>query len=95
MIAAGDRLLLAISVENDFNQVNPGDDLEDLKSQWVDCRRIVDEFASDYVRAVERWRTAVEESAGLVPIQRKTSHRSSNLFRQFVENSIQRMGYRQ
>ncbi len=59
MAAAGDRLRLAIAVENDFNRVNPGADLADLRKQWFECRRIVDQFAEDYVVAVQRWRKAL------------------------------------
>ncbi|MDR3698864.1 MAG: hypothetical protein P4L56_04460 [Candidatus Sulfopaludibacter sp.] len=70
MTAAGDRLRLAIAVENDFNTVNPGAELADLRRQWFECRRIVDQFAEDYVKAVQRWREAVIDSVGTESVPR-------------------------
>ena len=70
MTAAGDRLLLALAVEEDFDRFNPGEDQVDLRKQWMECRHIVGQFADDYAAAVQRWRTAVQESAGLASAHR-------------------------
>lgn len=92
MVAAGDRLLLAISVEDDFNRVNPGEDLVALRKQWIDCRRIVDQFADDYARAINRWREAVEGNSVVVPAKREGWRTSSTFFHRLIEDGIQRIG---
>jgi len=85
MTAAGDRLRLAIAVENDFNKVNPGTELADLRRQWFECRRIVDQFAEDYVVAVQRWREAVMDSVGTEALPRRGTRSSGTaLFQRFM-----------
>ena len=54
MNAAGDRLLLALAVENDFDRFNPGEDRVDIRKQWMECRHIVDQFADDYATEAQR-----------------------------------------
>jgi hypothetical protein len=81
MAAAGDRLRLAIAVENDFNRVNPGADLPDLRSQWFECRRIVDQLAEDYVAAVQEWRKALMD--GVEP-QAAPQKAAATLFRRLL-----------
>ena|ERR1035438_522631 len=63
MIAAGNRLTLALSVENDFELISLADEL--AEKQWMQCRTTVDEFAQDYATAIDHWRAAVEDAAGI------------------------------
>ena len=89
MTSAGDRLSLAIAVENDFNKVNPGAELADLRRQWFDCRRIVDQFAEDYVVAVQRWREAVMDRVGPEALPRKgTRSTGTTLFHRLMRRSV-------
>lgn len=89
MTAAGDRLRLAIAVENDFNKVNPGAELADLRRQWFACRRIVDQFAEDYVEAVQRWRIAVIDNVGAETLPRKgTRSTGTTLFHRFMRRPV-------
>lgn len=64
MMAAGDRLLLALSVEEQFGAIL-GEDVEGFRIRWQKCRSTVDRLAEDYAAAIDRWRTAVEEGTGL------------------------------
>ena len=91
MIAAGDRLLLALAVENQFAQAKAGDDAEAIRKQWRECRNIVEQFADDYATAIHGWRTAVQEIASLVPVQRDGRGTSSTFFQQLFYG-VQRIG---
>lgn len=89
MTAAGDRLRLAIGVENDFNKVNPSAEFADLRRQWFECRRIVDQFAEDYVMAVQRWREAVVDSVEREVLPRRGTQASgTTLFQRFMRRPV-------
>ena len=66
MTAAGDRLNLALTVENEFGLIDLEDGTDEVRNQWKECRRITERLADDYAVAIERWRTAVED-AGVSP----------------------------
>jgi hypothetical protein len=84
MTEAGDRLRLAIAVENEFNRVNPGDELADLKRQWIECRRIVDQFAEDYVSAVQRWRKTMMDSVEWEAVTREKERKAAMMFHRLL-----------
>ena len=90
MVAAGERLKLAIAVENDFNRYNPRE--QEFTKQWAECRRIVDQFAEDYVVAVQRWRTALTEGLGIEREENSKTGDSSGPFRCFCDRGLRRVG---
>src|SRR5579863_3718684 len=92
MTAAGDRLHVALTAENQFDRPNRGEDLADLKERWGECRRIVDQLANDYATATQRWRSAVRDNVASVPIERAGRITLWTLLRQLLRNGLQRMG---
>ena len=89
MLAAGDRLLIALTVEAQFGKIKTGEDWKAIERQWKECRRLIGQFAEDYTVAIERWRMAVQESAKRAPVR----HPSSTTFiQQLIEDGVQRFG---
>jgi hypothetical protein len=86
MLAAGDRLLIALTVEAQFGKIKAGDDWKAIEKQWKECRWLIGQFAEDYAVAIERWRTAVQESAKRAPLRGT----SSTFFQQLIEDGAQR-----
>jgi hypothetical protein len=93
MIAAGDRLLIALTVEAQFRKIKPGADWESLAKQSKECRSLIGQFAEDYAAAIDRWRTAVQESVHVTRGRRSRQGISSTFFQQFIEDGIQRFGF--
>ncbi len=59
MMAAGNRLILALTAENEFGRIHPAGNREEIRKRWSECRAIVAQSADDYAEAINRWRTAV------------------------------------
>lgn len=59
MMAAGNRLILALAAESEFGRMNPGADGDAIRKQWHECRCTVAQLADDYADAISLWRTAV------------------------------------
>jgi len=60
MMEAGDRLLLALKLENEASRLcsrNRKDEL--LLAQWKLCRESVEQFSEDYTAAIRAYRIAV------------------------------------
>ena len=89
-MAAGDRLILAMKVENDFNHYNPGQDLAVLRKQWIECRKILELFADDYAEAVQKWRVAVQENAVAAHALEPTPRVSFSFFQRCVEGALRK-----
>jgi hypothetical protein len=51
MVAAGDRLRLALNVENGFGEPD---------REFQVCRRMVDDLAEEYLLTLHEWRVAVQ-----------------------------------
>lgn len=88
MLAAGDRLLIALTVEAQFGKIRAGDDWKTIEKQWKECRSLIGQFAEDYAVAIDRWRTAVQESAKRAPLVGTPS----TFFQQLIEDGVQRFG---
>jgi len=62
MMAAGERLKLALRMEDELYRTLVENDEPDLLSEWRECRRSVERFAEDYASALSRYRRAVERA---------------------------------
>jgi hypothetical protein len=81
MMAAGDRLLLALTVELESDRIALGNDVRAIRRHWRECRGTVERLAEDYTIAIDRWRTVVEDATGVdSPSQRRGRVESSELF---------------
>ncbi len=92
MVEARDRLMLALKVENDFKRFNPGEELVELRAQWAECRRIVNQFADDYATAIERWRAALPRTTELMPRAEGRQEKQVGRFQHLFAGGVQRIG---
>jgi len=72
MNEAGDRLLLALTVEQEFQRLNSNGDLDVLRLEWLECRRSVEQLSDDYARVTSRWRSATQGCVEEDPIPATT-----------------------
>jgi hypothetical protein len=62
MTAAGDRLLNALQLENEFTRLYSGFRRVEVLEQWREARRLVERTAEDYDRSANGYLEAVQAS---------------------------------
>ena len=67
MMAAGERLNLALTLEGDIARLLLKQQDDELLAYWRECRQSVELFAEDYAATIGRYRRAVEEAVQLDP----------------------------
>lgn len=63
MMAAGERLNVALNLECELSWLISRNEGENLVDQWNECRHSVRRFSEDYALAVESYRIAVKNAA--------------------------------
>jgi len=69
MMTAGERLKQALMAESVFGFLRPGA-TDDIRKQWQECRRTVERVGEEYITAIRRWRTALEDTVEREATQR-------------------------